>query len=245
MRRHSLHRLKKFQIIARNYSPSVPKSSTSESSKDGPIAIYQRKVQSGTIKEDLHQLKAIHLLQTVYDDITSDDANISHLASSSSPTAEKASKEAWFSSLNIFKYFKSDKSDDFRKVADSQQSQQSIATRHKGMGLYLWGGVGCGKTYIMDLFFESLPIRKKRRVHFNSFMIDVHKKLHQIKLSKDMSSNRELDSDHPISILTKELMNDSYVLCFDEFQVKTSISLFFPFISFSFTPFLITLLSGH
>ena len=39
----------------------------------------------------------------------------------------------------------------------------------------MWGGTGCGKTFIMDLFYASLPIQRKRRVHFNNFMIDIHK----------------------------------------------------------------------
>ena len=52
-------------------------------------------------------------------------------------------------------------------------------------GLYLWGGVGRGKTYLMDLFCESLPFRRKIRIHFHRFMQRVHKELNDLKGEKD------------------------------------------------------------
>ncbi|HXO15636.1 MAG TPA: AFG1/ZapE family ATPase, partial [Steroidobacteraceae bacterium] len=48
-------------------------------------------------------------------------------------------------------------------------------------GLYLWGGVGRGKTWLMDLFFETLPFAQARRLHFHRFMHDVHAQLAQIR----------------------------------------------------------------
>ena len=60
-------------------------------------------------------------------------------------------------------------------------SSHNVSISKPPVGLYLWGGAGCGKTYLMDLFFESLQIDRKRRVHFNNFMIDVHKRIHRLK----------------------------------------------------------------
>lgn len=80
-----------------------------------------------------------------------------------------------------------------------------------GKPLYLWGGTGCGKTFLMDLFYAQLPAHVlKRRVHFHDFMLDVHKRLHLLKKQGTVSN--------PIATIARELGATS-VLCFDEFQV--------------------------
>jgi protein AFG1 len=82
-------------------------------------------------------------------------------------------------------------------------------------GLYLYGDVGTGKTMLMDLFYTTLPpsVKRKRRVHFHAFMIDVHKRIHAVKLA--MGPN----GGDPILPVARELANEACVLCFDEFQV--------------------------
>lgn len=77
-------------------------------------------------------------------------------------------------------------------------------------GLYVWGTVGSGKTMLMDLFFDHVAGSKKRRVHFNEFMLDVHRRIHKL---------RNHHAGDPIPILAKEIAADSTLLCFDEFQV--------------------------
>jgi cell division protein ZapE len=75
-------------------------------------------------------------------------------------------------------------------------------------GLYLWGGVGRGKTWMMDLFFQSLPFRERRRRHFHRFMHDVHaelKTLHQ--------------REAPLDVVADRIAQDARVLCFDELFV--------------------------
>lgn len=81
-------------------------------------------------------------------------------------------------------------------------------------GFYLWGGVGRGKSMLMDLFFESCEIPSKRRVHFHSFMAMIHKEIHKWRQEKKHNSG-----DDPISPLAKNIANESKILCFDEFQV--------------------------
>ncbi len=76
-------------------------------------------------------------------------------------------------------------------------------------GLYLWGGVGRGKTWLMDLFFHSLPFESRRRRHFHRFMYDVHAQLKQL-------ANRE----SPLELVADGIAQDTRVLCFDEFFVS-------------------------
>lgn len=75
-------------------------------------------------------------------------------------------------------------------------------------GLYLWGGVGRGKTYLMDLFFECLPFKEKKRTHFHRFMQSIHTKLTALQGQKN-----------PLAELADSIANESKVLCFDEFFV--------------------------
>jgi len=75
-------------------------------------------------------------------------------------------------------------------------------------GLYLWGGVGRGKTWLMDMFFESLPFPEKRRRHFHRFMHDVHAELKGLQ-------NRE----SPLESVAEQIADDTRVLCFDELFV--------------------------
>jgi peroxisome-assembly ATPase len=73
---------------------------------------------------------------------------------------------------------------------------------------------------LMDLFYHTLPpsVTRKRRVHFHAFMIDVHKRLHAAKAAMGHKGG---DSIPPVA---RDLANDAYVLCFDEFQVKPAVS---------------------
>ena len=83
-------------------------------------------------------------------------------------------------------------------------------------GLYIHGGVGRGKTMLMDMFFELLPAKRKRRVHFNVFMADVHDRIHRHRQALKKGETKETD---PVPPIAKALANEAWVLCFDEFSV--------------------------
>jgi len=83
-------------------------------------------------------------------------------------------------------------------------------------GLYIWGSVGRGKTMLMDLFFDSLDVRAKRRAHFHAFMSDVHER---IFAWRQASKRGEVKGADPIQPVAQALAADATVLCFDELAV--------------------------
>lgn len=80
------------------------------------------------------------------------------------------------------------------------------------LGLYFYGGVGRGKTMIMDLFYELVPIKNKKRIHFHSFMQFIHD---QLKEKRDTLA----DKDKAIEEIAKDYTRDTILLCLDEFLV--------------------------
>ena len=83
-------------------------------------------------------------------------------------------------------------------------------------GLYVYGGVGRGKTMLMDMFFELVPVRRKRRVHFNDFMADVQDRIQKHRQARKEGAVKE---DDPIPPVASKLAEEAWVLCFDEFSV--------------------------
>jgi cell division protein ZapE len=78
-------------------------------------------------------------------------------------------------------------------------------------GLYLWGGVGRGKSMLMDLFFDAVQINRKRRAHFHEFMLDIHARL---------KVEREKELGDPIPPVVATLADEARLLCFDEMVVN-------------------------
>ena len=83
-------------------------------------------------------------------------------------------------------------------------------------GLYIYGEVGRGKTMLMDFFFETSPVERKRRAHFHEFMLDVHERIHAVR--QEMKRG-EHEGEDPIRLVADALAEEAWLLCFDEFHV--------------------------
>jgi cell division protein ZapE len=103
---------------------------------------------------------------------------------------------------------------DLQRAAPPRGWRSKVATlartrRKPVRGLYLWGGVGRGKTLLMDLFYGALPFKDKRRQHFHRFMATVHARLKQHR-----------NVENPLELVADEIARDTRIICFDEFAVS-------------------------
>ncbi|MAW33066.1 MAG: cell division protein ZapE [Proteobacteria bacterium] len=92
---------------------------------------------------------------------------------------------------------------------DSSRFFDWFRRAQKMSGVYIWGGVGRGKSFLVDSFFESVPISKKRRVHYHHFMVGIHQEL------KNLQGKR-----NPLSVIARKMQHSINLLCIDEFQVS-------------------------
>ena len=109
------------------------------------------------------------------------------------------------------------------KLADIQQQLEAVPPRGSTLwrflgkkpdpvrGLYLWGGVGRGKSMLMDLFYDAVQISRKRRAHFHEFMLDIHARL---------KVERDKEKGDPIPPVVVALVDEARLLCFDEMVVN-------------------------
>lgn len=157
------------------------------SDKAGPLFQYQRRVASGDLMAgDKFQEHALRALQALYDELF-DTAAATGIDDLSPSTSGRQGSWFWPRFMTI-----------------GQATSRSFIR-----GLYLHGGVGTGKTMLMDLFYEELPENwRKRRIHFHDFMLNVHARLQKQKGMSD-----------PLEVVAEEISKESILLCLDEFMV--------------------------
>ena len=157
---------------------------------DGPLPAYRAKCESGEIDPDPMQRLAAEKLQTLHRQIATYQPPVP--------------KKGWRHRLG------------FGGGKKNGEEARSVPT-----GLYLFGGAGRGKSMLMDLFFETASIEKKRRVHFHEFMLEVHDRLHlwRKERSSEEGRGRGQNIADPMPVLASDLIDQCWLLCFDEFHV--------------------------
>jgi len=95
------------------------------------------------------------------------------------------------------------------KEIRSNSLKKKIFKPNLPRGLYLWGGVGRGKSFLMDCFYAASPLEKKVRIHFHEFMREVHRELHELSGLSD-----------PLDELAKRISKRYRLICFDEFHIN-------------------------
>jgi len=180
-----------------------------DTSIDSLVEYYDSLVSSGDVTKDVHQIQALKELDRLRDECIL-YLNNQYNRVNTTIDSNTSEEESWSTLTSIFS-LKSSWSEPI-----SQERQSSNLKNPPPKGVYLHGGVGCGKTYCMDLFYHSLPsstIMKKQKVHFHKFMLNVHKQMHNAKMIQ------KLQGDDVINYVIQSILKNGKVLCFDEFQV--------------------------
>lgn len=152
----------------------------------GPERCYRHDLQKPDFQFDASQAQAVKLLQRVFDALQKTGGSGKHVTRTPAPKAK-----------TLFGMIK-------KKTPDAVVSNLEPAVK----GLYLWGGVGRGKTYLMDTFYACLPGQRKLRIHFHRFMRRVHGELRALQ-----------GQANPLNMIGRQLAKDVDILCFDEFFV--------------------------
>ncbi|MEZ5535147.1 MAG: cell division protein ZapE [Thiolinea sp.] len=145
------------------------------------LTAYNEKIAAQTIRQDTAQEQAVKLLDSL-------SAKLEKHPSPLTPVSKKPG--------GLFGFFK--------KTFSEPESKRPDAPK----GIYLWGGVGRGKTWLMDMFFNAVNIKQKQRYHFHHFMEMLHKAIKQ-----------HPDQSDPLAVIAKEFARDIRLLCLDELHL--------------------------
>ena len=203
---------------------------------------YESLIASGEVTRDPHQIRALRELDRLRADCLAYIASPSFNSNSANNNATSKSDgdSGGWSISNLFSSWGDDSSSS-TSTASSGSHQVQAATIDKPKGVYLHGGVGCGKTYCMDLFYNSLPANPlqanddlttaeansstaqssnsnnknniKQKVHFHKFMLNMHKSIHTAK------TTHKLQGADLINHVIHDTLSHGKIICFDEFQV--------------------------
>ncbi|KAI3775338.1 hypothetical protein L1987_49910 [Smallanthus sonchifolius] len=172
-------------MFSRTMSSDAAGASYKEVKRAGPLVEYERRIAAGDLEDgDNSQIGTLKEIQRLYDELveSADACRLDRYSDSG-----KAGRSRWLWS---------------RLMPQSSLSPVK--------GLYLYGGVGTGKTMLMDLFYDQLPCNwRKKRVHFHDFMLTVHSRLQKHRGVSD-----------PLEVVAGEISDESILLCLDEFMVN-------------------------
>ncbi|CDQ81465.1 unnamed protein product [Oncorhynchus mykiss] len=173
---------------------------------------YDSLIRCGSLVEDTQQIDALHQLGQLQKTLRGYSNSI-YLTPPKSKVKEAKDSNAKQQKVNDYKLSKTEGDD------APTEEEECLLPLPPPRGFYIHGDVGTGKTMLMDMFYSHVDNGRKKRVHFNSFMLDIHKRIHRRKQSTPQRRLGKMFTYDPISPVAMEISNETCVLCFDEFQV--------------------------
>lgn len=158
-----------------------------------PETEYQALMQAGELKPDIDQAKAVATLERLHRELIDYPA--------------RGGKNSGFPLKNWWP------ARFFHGFGNNKSAPK---------GIYLHGGVGRGKSMLMDLFFSVAPMASKRRAHFHEFMLDIHARLkewHDLSTQEKARRGGRARDDDPMPSIAQQIAHETTLLCFDELQV--------------------------
>lgn len=166
-----------------------------------PLKEYMHLIEKQSIKPNIHQQHAVKLLDNLHSKLTLyNPLPKRHELKYKNKDMSLSPDFKWMHTPSILETILSKLRTPRREIINGPK------------GLYLFGGVGTGKSMLMDLFYNSVDVTRKRRTHFHAFMQDIHHRVH----TKRTIEGQNYD---PIPAIAYELSTEAWLFCFDEFQV--------------------------
>ncbi|RNF26006.1 putative ATPase [Trypanosoma conorhini] len=188
-----------------------------------PSLAYDRLVSAGTIARDAQQVLALPVFDRLYDDLV----RYTQSPGRAQPRRVELRPPNRLGLVPSF-FLRREQEDKVRRALQETGSAASAAYHplSRVKGLYVYGGVGCGKTMLMDLLYQHAPAElMKRRVHFHHFMLDVQRTSHDVQFvakagSVALQPRRTQEAAVDLfDEVAQRLVSDVELLCFDEVAV--------------------------
>lgn len=213
-----------FQLKFKSNMSSLSSSSSSTSSIQSTPKILdyiQEQIQSGTLVKDEQQIKAAKRLANLQEKLIGYD---DQCMKDTVPITSKKEEDKEESQTPNSHQGQNDLQAEKVKQDKQPLNQQQISHLPIPRGLFLHGEVGTGKSLLMDVFYQTTPMQKKRRIHFHSFLQEIHQQIHKLKQSDLKTKGRNFHIDinvqnNPIYRVATQLSSNMKLLCLDEFQV--------------------------
>ncbi|KAF7694281.1 lactation elevated protein 1 homolog B isoform X1 [Silurus meridionalis] len=216
--------VRNFKIVTGCWMCEKPQSTSPDYTTPlGPVAHYDGLVKSGLLVEDSLQKAALCQLEKLCGEM----ARYSNLPLCLPKATERKTDGRLTGEVSkIFKM--EERVEDVgcgawrteEQEVEERETEKDRVKQPLPRGFYIHGGVGTGKTMLMDMFYSHVKTQRKKRLHFDAFMLDVHRKIHRMKriLPKQRSGEPTITHD-PVFSVAMEMGADTCLLCLDEFQV--------------------------